>query len=208
MKAMLATVLFALLCAGLATAVDLPAPRKSGGPDLLTAIDNRASAPSSAFTEQPLTRQELSTILWAATGHNRNGRLWTVPMAMGRPPYCKIYVIEKAGTFLYNWETHALDQVTTKDLTKVIPAQAFAQNAGTNLIVVTDGRELSDMNSPYGEEMSHVLAGAISQNVYLAAQADGILPRLIYSIDREAATRELGLASGDKPLFSIVLGRK
>jgi hypothetical protein len=130
-------------------------------------------------------------------------------MAMGRPPYCKIYVITKSGTSLYDWRSHALVQVSAADLTGVVPAQAFAQRAGVNLIVVTDGKALADLGGgATAQEMGHILAGAISQNVYLAAQPLNLDVRLIYSISRDAAVKELGLASGDTPLFSIVLGKK
>ena len=207
----LAFVLCTVLFAGVVFAADLvplPPPQKTGGPALMDAINARASASGSAFPAGALSAQELSNLLWAASGNNRDGRLWTVPMAMGRPPYCKIYVIARNGAFLYRWREHALELVNPADLSGVVPAQAFARRAPMNLIVVTDGSELAAMNSPYGQEMGVLLAGAMSQNIYLAAQTDNVGARLIYSIDRDAAKRELRLAPSDEPLFSIVLGKK
>ncbi len=205
--AMLCAVLFAG-CAFAAEIVPLPAPQKTGGPALMNAIDARASASGSAFPSGQVSNQALSNILWAASGHNRDGRLWTVPMAMGRAPYCKIYVLTKNGASLYRWRDHSLETVNPADLNSVIPAQAFAQRAPINLIVVTDGKELAAMGSPYGQEMGILLAGAMSQNIYLASQTDNVGARLIYSINRDAAKRELRLAATDEPLFSIVLGKK
>ncbi len=211
MKTLVMLALAAAFFAGAVSAADavrLPAPQKSGGPALLDAVNARASAPGGGFPSGQLSQQDLSTLLWAASGLNRDGRLWTVPMAMGRPPYCKLYVITKTGTSLYDWRNHALVPVSSADFTGTVPAQGFAKAAPVNLIVVVDGAELAALRSPYGEEMAHILAGAMSQNVYLAAQAVNAGARLIYSIDRNAAVRDLGLSSGDVPLFSIVLGKK
>lgn len=211
MEKLTALVLCALLCAASACAEDLiplPAPQKSGGPELLAAIDRRASAPGSAFPKGDLSTGDVSTLLWAASGHNRDGRLWTVPMAMGRAPYCKIYVVSPSGSYRYDWQRHALEQVSREDLTETIPSQSFAKQAPMTLVVVADGRELAAMSSPFGEEFAAVLAGAMSEHVYLAAQALNVGVRLVYSIDRDAAKKGLALADGDTPYFGIVLGKQ
>lgn len=203
--------LCAALFAGSAIAgetIELPRPQKSGGADVLTAIDRRASEPATGFPTTSLSREDLSTILWAATGQNRDGKLWTVPMALGRPPYCKIYVVARDGGYLYDWEEHALQRVSRDDLTGTIPIQPFAKDAPVTLVIVADGREVSQMSGPYAQEFPVVLAGAMSQNIYLAAQAVDVGARLIYSIKRDEAQKSLRLDRSDKPLFGIALGKK
>ncbi len=187
-----------------AESIKLPEPRKSGGPDLLAAIAQRASANSGAFPKNEFTREELATILWAATGRNRDGAKWTVPMGMGLPPYTKVYVTDKTGAYLYDWNSHSLVAVGDAKAHAAIPAQAFGKTSPANLYMVTDSAALTGRAT---EEWAVLLAGAMSQNVYLAAQAVNAGARLIYSIDHDAARRELRLAANDKPLFAIILGK-
>ncbi len=188
--------------------IKLPAPQKKGGNDVLTAIDLRASAASGDFSPgKELSRDELSTLLWAASGLNRDGKKWTVPMGMGRPPYTKIYVTDKTGVYLYDWKNHALVTINKNGAAHGdIPTQAFAKTSSANLYMVPDTALLSD--NPYGGEWGVLLAGAMSQNVYLAAGALNVGARLVYSIDRELAKNELGLEVEDNALFAIVLGKK
>jgi Nitroreductase len=188
--------------------IKLPAPQKTGGVDVLKAIDMRASASGAEFPKGKLSRQDLSTLLWAASGLNRDGNeKWTVPMAMGRPPYTKVYVTDKEGVYLYDWQNHALVVVSTD--TKAhgsIPMQGFGKTASTNIYMVPDMAQLSESSN--GEEWGALLAGAMSQNIYLAAEAVGVGARLVYSIERERAGEAFGLKDGETALFAIILGKK
>ena len=211
MKKLAALILSATLFTGAAFAAEtipLPPPQKSGGPEVLTAIDNRGSEPGSNFPIGAISQQELSTILWAASGTNRDGEMWTVPMALGRPPYCKIYVVAKDGSYLYDWEAHALQRVSREDFTGAIPIQPFGQKAPITLVIVADGKEVAQMSGPFAQEFPLVLAGSMSQNIYLAAQAENVGVRLVYSIKRDVAQTALRLDRSDKAIFGIILGKK
>jgi nitroreductase len=204
---MLGVAVFMVSCQAGET-IKLPAPQKKGGPDVLTAIDLRASAGAGDFSSQKeLSREEVSTLLWAASGLNRDGKKWTVPMGRGRPPYTKVYVTDRTGVYLYDWKNHAL--VTISNDSKAhgdIPSQAFAKTASVNMYMVPDMAQLS--GDSFGEEWAVLLAGAMSQNVYLAAGALDVSARLVYSIDRDLAKKALGLEGGDKALFAIILGKR
>ncbi len=103
---------------------------------------------------------------------------------------------------------YSVEKVSGEDLRQRIPSQPFAKQAAATLIVVADGGEIDAMHSPVAEEFAAVLAGAMSEHVYLAAQALQVGVRLVYSIDRETAKRELQLDGGDTPYFGIVLGKQ
>ena len=81
-----AALLLAAASAATAANIVLPEPDKTGGPSVMEAIANRASAEQRDFSKEELSLKELSTILWAATGKNREPKGWTVPMAMGASP--------------------------------------------------------------------------------------------------------------------------
>ena len=77
----------------------LTEPQKSGGPGVFDTFAARVSAPEQDFTKEELTLDELSTILWAATGQNGT-ESWTVPVIMGRDPNVSVYVMLKDGGYL------------------------------------------------------------------------------------------------------------
>lgn len=205
----LLTVFIASPAIALAGDISLPAPQKDGGMPLFAALDARGSAGQRDFPSKRLDWNDFSTILWAASGHNRDGGKWTVPMGMGRPPYCKIYLTLDEGVFLYDWRDNSLKQVSDENVKTAIPMQPFAKNAPAALYVVADGAELAGINNPaWADEFGLVLAGAMSQNVYLACEGIGVGTRVVYSIDRALAAKLFKLDPRDKPLFVMPLGKK
>lgn len=201
-----------ILSLSLATAdaadIKLPQPQKKGGPSLFEAMDRRNSPGQREFPTGDLTNEDLSTILWAASGNNRDSNKWTVPMAMGRPPYCRIYLTAKSGVYLYDWKKHSLNQIDAKDVRTEIPLQQFAKDAPAALYIVSDGKALEALNEPLTSEGGAVLAGAMSQNIYLACEGVGVGARLIYSIKRDVSSKAFKLPAQDKVLFAILLGKK
>lgn len=187
--------------------IKLPAPQKTGGTPVLEAIDKRGSGAGNSFPTGAISREELSTILWAASGHNRDGRLWTVPMGMGRPPYCKIYVAMDEGVFLYNWRDHSLTGVSAENVKAALPMQDFVKKAPVSLYFVTDAAEIGNVNNPAAPEWGPLLAGNMTQNIFLAGQTLGVGARIVYSINRDETKKRLQLADGDTPLFVMPMGK-
>lgn len=204
-----AVMLLALSGAAFAADVKLPAPLKDGGPNILKAIDERASATQTGFPAAKLSPAELGTVLWAATGPNRDGSKWTVPMAVGLPPYCKLYVLDETGAYLYDWENHALQLVTDKDIRADLIMQDFAQKAPQSVLMVLDdiapAAKIKDAESR--KEMELVAAGAMSQNMYLAVQAVNAGTRMVFSIERDKAKALLQLPEGLQPVCVMLLGK-
>ncbi len=199
-----------LLLSGFAAAEDitLPKPQKTGGTPLFEALDARTSAGQQNFPSKKLDWNDFSTILWAASGLNRDGSKWTVPMGMGKPPYCAVYLTIDSGVYRYDWKNHLLKHVSDKDVRTLLPEQPFAKNAPAAIYVVADGEALAAIPRPgWGAEWGPLLAGAMSQNVYLACGGINAGTRLLYSIDRGLAKKELKLGPKDEPLFVMVLGK-
>lgn len=188
-----AALLIAAASAAAAANIVLVEPDKEGGPAVLAAIANRASAEQRDFSSEELSLKELSTILWAATGKNRDPKGWTVPMAMGREPYVSVYVLLKSGGYLYNWEKNALMQQTAeKKLTSRAVTQNFAKSAPCVIVFVSKGT----MNV---DHYNYIATGAMSQNVYLAAEALGLKTRFLASFNK--ANIEAALMLG--PIMNI-----
>ena len=198
-----------LLPVGAASAdVPLPAPQRSGGLGVFDALGSRASAVGADFASmKDVSLENLSTVLWAATGLNRGEKGWTVPMAMGMEPYVKIYVARADGTFLYDWRTHALKEVSKEDVRGRIGKQDFVAKAPCTLIFVSDSAALSrKFKDDDGEEFAAVAAGAMTQNVYLASGALGIGTRYIRSARDDEIERILSLRDDDDVLCIMPMG--
>ncbi len=186
----------------------LPASQKSGGEGIFDALSHRASGTRNAFPHGDISTQELSTILWAASGLNRPEKGWTAPMASGSEPYCKVYVLGKDGVFLYDWKQHALNTVSKGDVRLDISGQKFVAEAPYVLLFVADGKVLDAMNDPRAAGWAPVLAGAMTQNVYLAAGSMGIGARYMASMKADVAREALKLDPSDTPICIMPLGKR
>jgi hypothetical protein len=198
-----------LLGAPLALAGEpLPAPQQTGGMSLFEALKKRSSASGGDFSLAEITREELSTLLWAATGLNRGEKGWTVPLWRGVPPYCRVYVAASDGVFLYDWKNHGLEKITDENIKGKIGKQAFVKKAYYTLIFVSDAEILSQFGSEdITRDFGHVAVGAMTQNVYLASAALRIGARFVHSMNTEEIVRALKLPQGDVPLALMLLGK-
>jgi len=97
-----------LICLGYsmnAQEIKLPAPNKSGGQALMKVLNERKSARS--FSEKELSNQQLSDLLWAANGFNREDKR-TAPTAKNCQEL-ELYVIFKKGIYFYNAKERVLE---------------------------------------------------------------------------------------------------
>lgn len=202
-----------VLCAVSAMAafadVKLSPPAREGGEGIFTLLERRASGTRGAFPSGGISDGELSTILWAASGLNRGGKGWTVPMAGGSPPYVKIFAVRPDGTFLYDWKEHAMTEVTGENILKKITADDFAQKSPCVLVFVSSPEGHGNMAAlKDGNAMAYIASGAMTQNVYLAADALGISGRYMVSMKTDALRSELKLSKSETPLCIMPLGKR
>jgi hypothetical protein len=79
----------------------------------MTALANKASADS--LSEKDLSLQDLSDLLWAAAGINRPDiKKRTFSTAMNTQDTA-LYLLMKDGAYVYDFENHALNPVTSGD---------------------------------------------------------------------------------------------
>ena len=198
-----------LFCSSTAPAAEaLPAPQQTGGMSVFEALKKRSSATGGDFSLAAVSREELSTILWAASGLNRGAKGWTVPMWRGVPPYCRVYVAADDGVFLYDWKGHGLEKVSGENIKGAIGKQAFVRKASYVLIFVSDAEILAQFNSAdISRDFSHVLTGAMTQNVYLACAALQVGTRYVHAMNADEIVRALNLPEGDTPIALMLLGK-
>ncbi len=190
----------------LAADISLPAPKTQGGPDVLTAVKKRSSAPGNGFPTKAVSKEELSTILWAASGLNRDNK-WTVPMAQGREPYCDVYVVGDEGVFLYDWKANKLKEISNAKVKADLGGQGWAGTAPYVLVFVENGAKLSAFSDPARRaSFGYILVGAMTQNVYLAAQAMNIGARYAATLSVDKVRMHLKLKADDKPVCIMPIG--
>lgn len=188
----------------LAAESTLPAPQTSGGMPVFQAIEERSSASGKEFPSGAVSDQDLSTLLWAASGRNRDNKGWTVPTAMGVAPYCTVYVTDDSGCYRYDWKEHSLRKLSAQSIKATVGKQSFVGNSACVLIFVADEYAVGKIGL---DGLGEILTGAMTQNVYLAAQSLGIGVRFVASFDEDVIRERLHIKDTDKVVCIMPVGR-
>lgn len=187
-----------------APTIVLPPPPRSGGLPLMEALAARASARE--FAPDALPSEQLSALLWAAWGVNREGGGRTAPSALDAQEI-DLYVALPEGAYLYDAAAHALRLVAPADLRGVTGYQDFVDDAPLDLVFVADHGRMGLVPVAQRESYASVAAGAIAQNVYLYCASAGLATVIRAWIDRGAIAEALGLPHEHQVLLSQTVGR-
>jgi len=173
--------------------------------DLVKALENRKSVRD--YRPDRLTMQDLSAVLWAANGVNRDYGRRTAPSAFGND-YINLYVVGDEGAWRYDAPSHRLKAVAPGDLKGRLTSQRFVARASHVLVLVADPGKFPGFFTSGEERLrwAHATAGAIAQNVYLMGAAKGIGTCLVAGVDGEAIRKGLGLPAAALPLYIMPLG--
>ena len=153
--------------------ITLVKPAETGA-TLLQALQQRAS--TREYTTDGLTLEQLSSVLWAAAGENRPGRL-TAPSAMAMYPI-RTYAVLPNGIYLYDAPTHTLKRAIEGDHRKLAGMQDFVYTAPLNIMYVADlaAYEGRYGNMPEADQLRLCSMDAMGycQNANLWACANGM----------------------------------
>jgi nitroreductase len=181
--------------------VKLPAPQMDGGKPLMQVLKARQSARE--FSDQKLSPQTLSNLLWATWGINRPDGRRTAPSASNRQEV-EIYVTLPEGAYLYDAKAHALNPVAAGDLRGATGTQPFPATAALNLIYVADmakaGRPATD---PQQQLNVGADVGFIAENAYLFCASEGLATVVRASVPKAELAKQLKL----RPDQQIVLAQ-
>ncbi len=189
-------VLSVILSSGIAAekVIELPEPDKTGGKPLMQALTDRKTIRS--FSTQPLTEEELSDLLYAATGVNRPDGRRTVPSALNSQDIT-LYVAMKDGLYRYDPAKHELILEQERDLRPFCGMRKeFYTTAPLTLIPVSDLAKMKTKNIP--EEQARIYAplhiGCVVQNIYLYAASAGFATVSTASVDTQTLAKEMKLS--------------
>jgi nitroreductase len=185
------------------TSIALPAPRQEGGMPLMSALKLRRS--TREYASQPLPRQTLSDLLWAAFGINR-------PSGDRTAPYWRhvmvidVYAATADGVFLYDPNAHALQPYLPDDIRAATGLQDFVGVAPLNLVYVAHGERMHDVSPEDRRLYASVDAGFIGQNVYLFCASEGLATVFRGAVDTKKLARTMRLGDGQFVTFAQTVG--
>lgn len=188
--------------------VVLPPARTEGGPSLASALRQRRS--TREFLPDALSLQELSDLLWAAFGVNRQER----PTRQGRTApsahdwqEIAVFAVLPEGAYRYDAHAHRLNLVKAEDLRSATGLQAFAGSAPLDLVYVADFAAMQDTRAEERPFLAGADAGCIAQNVYLHCAAHGLGTVVRALIDRRRLAQALGLKPTERIALAQSVGR-
>jgi len=162
--------------------ITLVPPQTTGGMPLMEALAARKT--NRDFTQQELTPQQLSNLLWAAAGVNRPDGRRTAPTARNAQQI-EIYVLSKEGAYLYLPQKHALKLISAGDHRKSGASQERFQECPLMLIFVANYEKMEGFSDEAKTLYESTDTGNISQNVYLYCASEGLATCALGSIHRD-----------------------
>jgi nitroreductase len=184
-------------------AIELPAPRQSGGKPLIEALKLRRS--TREYSDRPLPTQVLSDLLWSAFGINR-------PSGDRTAPYWRhimvidVYAATADGVWLYDPKSHTLLPHLKSDIRAQTGMQDFVGTAPLNLVYVAHGERMQDITPTERRLYASVDAGFIGQNVYLFCASEGLATVFRGAVPYEKLDRTLQLGPDQFVTFAQTVG--
>lgn len=159
------------------------------------------------FSAKELSAQDVSDLLWAAMGKNREDGKLTAPSCRNFQEI-RLFVFTKSGVSEYFPATHSLREVVEGDYRKVVAAgQDFVNSAPLVLVMIADMNKFGNMNDR-SIMMASVDAGIVSENVCVAAAGLGFATVPRATMDADALLKLLSLDEKHIPIMNNPVGYK
>lgn len=173
----------------------------SSDSDLVKGIERRRSVPRGKFTGKKIDNEELVLLGWSATGKNREGTGFVVPLAKGAEPYISLYLVQKEGVRQFDWKTNQIRRISDNDIRDQVNS---GQEATATWVYVIDKKKIPDKNMNYAW---HTI-GAMSEHQYLVADELNIDTRFMSSINSKKVAKSLNLDINENEPVSVMLMAK
>ena len=199
------------------TPIRLPPPNQRGSTPLEEAIARRRSI--RRFTPEPISRLELSQLLWATQGiTDTSPKTRSVPSAGATYPLeifvlCGHNSVEDVGEGVYRYDVdnHAITLHHTGDvrfeLSRAALGQKYVYEAPLDIVICAVYERTTAYYGGRGERYVHMEVGHAGQNVYLQATALGLATVAIGAFRDEQVREVLQLEKQYQPLYIMPVGR-
>jgi SagB-type dehydrogenase family enzyme len=200
-----------------AEVVKLPAPHPKGGMPLAEALQVRRTVRQ--FAARPLDLAQISQLLWEADGLSDPRGLRTSPSAGATYPLDLYLVVGErgvaalpAGVYHYEVRPHALAPGARGDLRPLVAGACLHQNwmieAPVIVVITGEYRRCTARYGQRGIRYTHMEAGNVSQNLFLAAESLHLGAGIVGAFDDQALAEVLKLPAGHEPLLVMPVGYK
>ncbi len=139
-----------------------------------------------SFADRPLSREELSRLLWATTGVNREDGHRTTPSGQGKYPVDVLAALP-GGVYRYEPKEHRLVRIFPEDIREKIPNQDSFKKAAMIVLYVINKDKASRI------EWADIEIGCMSQDLYLESAALGMGSCIFAGVKVNDVTKILGL---------------
>lgn len=194
----------------MAKEIRLPKPREKGSTSIEETLNKRRSVRD--YKRGPLSLEQVSQLLWAASGRNLYRR--TAPSAGATYPL-EIYLVVgevegmEPGIFHYSFSRHSLEMTKEQDVRNRLSRAAFGQEmieeAPVNIIIAADYDRTMGHYGQRGTRYVHMEVGHVGQNVSLQAIALGLGTVMIGAFEDKEVKEVLGIK--EEPLYIIPVGK-
>lgn len=157
--------------------VELPDPKLSGSLSVEQAIYERRS--KRFFSQEPVTMQELSQILWSAQGITDESGHRVAPSARNIYPYTLYVVVRNvaglpAGLYVYDQVENRLGDLAVANAGELLAQSGVQDNSQKAPVVIVMAASFAKAQEKFPDDPKSVTfleGGHIGQNIYLQAEA-------------------------------------
>lgn len=195
--------------------IRLPEPSYWSDVSVEEALSKRRSIRD--YTDEALTLQEVSQLLWAAQGITDPRGFRTAPSAGALYPL-EVYVVVgdvenlAKSVYKYNPHEHELVKVVEgdkrADLAKAAVGQSWVEKAAIDIVITGVYERTTQKYGERGIRYVHIEVGHAAQNVCLQATAMGLGAVTVGAFYDDQVGKILNLLEGEQPLYIIPIGRR
>jgi SagB-type dehydrogenase family enzyme len=191
-------------------AIRLPKPNEKGSMFIEQTLHKRRSVRD--YKKGPLNQEEVSQLLWAASGKNLYRR--TAPSAGATYPL-EIYLVVgevnglEKGIYYYSPSRHTLERKKEQDIRNPLSnaslGQRMIEKAPIDIIIAADYGRTTSHYGQRGMRYVHMEVGHVGQNISLQAIALGLGTVMIGAFEDTQVKEVLGIE--EEPLYIIPVGK-
>ena len=195
--------------------ITLPAPRFTGDISVEQALRERRSVRS--YSDEPLSVQEISQLLWAAQGITNERGYRTSPSGGALYPLETYLVVGNArglsdGIYRYIPRGHSLEVIQSGDKRSELSATALGQSCVKDgAVIFVFSAVYERITKKYGERgirYTHIEVGHAAQNVCLQAVSLDLGIVVVGAFRDEEVKKVVGMGKNEQPLYLIPVGKK